>query len=140
MSKILTYRLKLGVTHGLRKKAGKDGKVEFVPGQMAPTLFKMAAGPSTNIDSLGRNIAPEKYRKSMPDSANMTRALRGSSYAAISATINGWTGGNAHQPGFVDVSPNVLKYWVTSISGGAGRFVGDVADAGWGAYKGVAPD
>jgi hypothetical protein len=34
----------------------------------------------------------------------------------------------------------VLKYWVTTLTGGAGRFVGDVADAGIGAASGKAPN
>jgi hypothetical protein len=118
----------------------KDGQVEFAPDQVLPTAIKMGIGPSINRDSFGREIAPTKHRASLPDSQNMTRALRGSSYAAISATLNDWTGGNAYQAGAVDVSPNVLKYWVTSLAGGFGRFVGDTADAGIGAAQGVAPD
>lgn len=115
----------------------QDGKVEFHPEQMTPTLIKMVTAPANNLDSLGRRIAPIKYQASKPDSENMTRALRGSTYASIAATLNDWTGGNNSQPGFVDVSPNVLKYWVTSITGGAGRFSSDIADAVTG---GVVPE
>lgn len=118
----------------------QDGKVEFRPEQLLPTIPKMAVAPSTNLDGLGRAIQPRKFKASTPDSQNMTRSVRGTLYADVAASLNDWTGGNEFQSGAVDVSPNTLKYWVTSITGGAGRFLGDTANAAYGGSQGVAPE
>jgi len=108
--------------------------------QVAPTFIKTATGPSINEDSMGRQIMPTKFSDAVPDSQTMTRAVRGTLYQDIAEFLNESTGGSKYEPGALDVSPNTLKYWVTSLTGGAGRFVSDMVTGIEGAAQGVAPD
>lgn len=117
-----------------------NGSTTIRPDQLLPTLPKMLIAPATNLNSFGSTIAPKKYRESLPDSENMSRSLRGTAYSDIAELLNSLSGGNPHQAGIVDVSPNVLKFWVTSLTGGAGRFAGDMFNAGVGATDGTFPD
>ena len=109
---------------------------------MTPTLVKMALAPHENENSFGAPIQPEKasYSKNKPDSQNMFRNTKGTLYSGAAEWMNEVTGGSKYQPGGVDVSPETLKFWVSSLTGGAGRFVTDSIGAAYGATEGVAPD
>lgn len=108
--------------------------------QLLPTSMKMALGPQMNEDSFGRPIAPKKYVETEPDSQNMNRATNGSLYAGVAEKLNALTGGSKYEKGMVDVSPEVLRFWVKSLTGGTGQFVMDSINIGSAAVQGVAPE
>lgn len=118
---------------------GKDGANLF---QLTPTVVKMVLAPHENQNSFASPIQPEKnsFSKNKPDSQNMFRNTEGSLYAGSAEWVNEMTGGSEYRAGGVDVSPEVLKFWVTTLTGGTGRFVADSIDAAYGATQGVAPD
>lgn len=120
----------------------KDDETEIRLDQLLPTLPKLIMGPGINMDSLGRQIQPDKaiWNRSIPDSQNMTRSVRGTVYEDIANFMNEITGGSKYNPGAIDISPNTIKYGVTSLTGGAGRFVSDVVTGVMDAAEGVAPE
>jgi hypothetical protein len=121
---------------------GDDDNIETRLSQLSPTLMKLMFGPEMNRDSLGRQIQPDKasWNQSVPDSQNMFRSVRGTVYEDIAHFMNDITGGNKYNPGAIDISPNTIKYWVTSLTGGAGRFVSDITTGSLNAAEGVSPE
>jgi hypothetical protein len=110
---------------------------DISPSQILPTHIKMLAAMDTNTDGLGRQITPTKFSESLPDSQNMFRSVRHTAYADMAAFLNSATGGTQYTPGAVDVSPNTLKYWVTTLTGGVGRFASDVTTGSMAALRGA---
>ncbi|MCP5244887.1 MAG: hypothetical protein H6937_02505 [Burkholderiales bacterium] len=108
--------------------------------QLLPTFPKIIMAPGINLDGLGRQIHPTKYQDSVPDSQLMWRSVRGTAYEDIAHFMNDITGGSQYNPGAIDVSPNTIKYWVTSLTGGAGRFVSDITTGSMNAAEGVEPE
>jgi adenine/guanine phosphoribosyltransferase-like PRPP-binding protein len=102
-----------------------------LPGfQLLPTLPKMLLGPSVNEDSFGREIGPKRWNDANPDSQMMHRATKGSIYSGVAEGMNALTGGSKYQKGLADVSPETLKYWVRSLTGGAGQAAFDLVSIG----------
>lgn len=104
---------------------------------LLPTIPKMALGPSVNQDSFGREISPKKYSDNKPDSQTMYRGTKGTVYSGAARALNAITGGSDYQKGWADVSPETLKYWVNSLTGGAGKFAVDVVQSPYRASQGV---
>src|SRR5690606_41832067 len=48
-------------------------------------------------------------------------------------------GGSKYEPGRISVSPDTIKFMVTSITGGAGKFVSDAVTGTMGVANGIAP-
>lgn len=121
---------------------GDDDNIETRLSQLSPTLMKLMFGPEMNMDGLGRQIQPDKasWDQSVPYSQNMFRSVRGTVYEDIAHFMNDITGGNKYNPGAIDISPNTIKYWVTSLTGGAGRFVSDITTGSLNAAEGVSPE
>lgn len=117
-----------------------QGNKEIRPELMLPTLAKMAVAPATNVDGLGRPVTPFKYDQSIPDSSTMTRSVRNTWYEGMASSLNEITGGDKFTPGAIDISPNTLKYWVTSVTGGWGRALTDTTQGAAGLMGGVAPE
>lgn len=108
---------------------------------VSPTAVQMAVAPSVNRDSLGRTIAPEAFPgDSRPDSQRMFRTARGTIYEDVAYFLNDVTGGSRYEPGAIDVSPNTLKYWVTSLTGGAGKTISDTSTMLGLLAEGITPD
>lgn len=118
---------------------GEEG-TEIRPEQLLMTIPKIVMGPSINLDGLGRPVHPTKYQESVPDSQLMWRSVRGTPYDDIATALNDMTGGSKYAPGAIDISPNTIKYWVTSLTGGAGRFVSDITTGTLDAVQGVPPE
>jgi orotate phosphoribosyltransferase len=116
-----------------------ENETQFMPFQLLPTVPKMIIGPSVNLNSMGREIHPKRYSDSMPDSQLASRSVRGTVYQDLADYLNEVTGGAKYEPGRVSVSPDVIKFWVTSITGGAGKFVSDSVTGGMSAASGIAP-
>jgi len=119
---------------------GDDGNTEIRMDQVLPTLPKLIMAPGINMDSLGRQIHPVKYQDSVPDSQLMWRSVRGTAYEDIAHFMNDITGGSQYNPGAIDISPNTIKYWVTALTGGAGRFMSDITTGGLNAAEGISPE
>ncbi len=110
------------------------------PELMLPTIPKILIGPGINKDGLGRQVSPVKYDDAQLDSQNMTRGVRDTVYQDLAFALNDATGGTKYNPGAVDVSPNTIKYWVTNLTGGAGRTSSDILTGAMDLGAGVTPD
>lgn len=111
---------------------GNSGVVSVLP-----TVAKIAVGPTVNQDSFGREITPKQWNNAMPDSQIMNRPTKGTAFASVAESLNDLTGGTKYTKGMVDVSPETLKYWVNTIFGGTGKFVGDLVNSPYKASQGV---
>jgi hypothetical protein len=109
--------------------------------QVLPTVPKMVLGATeaVNEDGFGSSITPTKWNDAMPDSQLMFRGTHGSIYDNIASKLNSATGGSDYEAGFIDVSPETMKYWVKSLLGGTGQFFGDGLNIGKGVLDGVPP-
>ena len=107
---------------------------------LLPTAAKLGVAPYTNMDGLGRPIYPFSFSDSVPDSQKMTRSARNTWYEGLAYTLNDITGGDKYTAGGIDVSPNVIKYWVESLTGGWGKFAADASRMTVNAVQGVAPE
>jgi hypothetical protein len=56
----------------------------------------------------------------------MNLNTRNTAYASMAKGMNDLTGGTDYKKGLVDVSPETLKYWVNSLTGGAGKAAMDM--------------
>jgi hypothetical protein len=94
--------------------------------QTMPTVIKMAGQAALNKGPFGQEMVPgSQWDEGKPDNQRMFRTTKGTVYAGIASGMNRATGGTDTQKGFIDVSPETLKYWWNSTTGGAGRFWAD---------------
>jgi len=105
---------------------GNPMEGEHFPLQVMPTAVKMAFGPNSNEDSFGKAIMPQRFNDAKPDSQLMFRSTKGSVYASTAEKLNELSGGTKYRPGNIDVSPETLKFWVSSLTGGAGQAAVDI--------------
>jgi hypothetical protein len=117
-----------------------DDSGKFVPFQMMPTIPKMALSPEVNQGAFAKPIMPTKFSEAKPDSQTMWRGTKGSIYDSITSSLNDATGGNKYQAGGIDMSPETLKFWVNSLTGGAGRFLADSVNLPIMLAQGATPD
>lgn len=108
--------------------------------QLLPTIPKMVMAPSVNENSFGSPITPDKFNQNKPDSQTLYRNTKGTAYADLASGLNSITGGNKYKPGLIDVSPETLKFWMSTLTGGAGQFAMDAINTGMVGAQGVAPE
>lgn len=102
------------------------GLVELLPGAVGGELMRAAARLAVNRSGLGRDIVPDsKFDENRPDSLRMWRSTKGTFADKTAGTLNRWTGGTKTQSGAIDVSPETLRYWASTLTGGAGTFLSD---------------
>lgn len=102
------------------------GLVELVPGVAGGELMRAALRAGVNRSGLGGDIVPDsKFDESRPDHLRAYRSTKTSVYQTIADQLNAATGGTQTQAGLVDVSPETLKYWTRTLTGGAGAFLAD---------------
>lgn len=108
---------------------------------LLPTIPQIVASPLINRTSLGAPIYPESaFDQSRPDSLKMWRATQGTMWQHSTQALNAITGGNAAEKGWLDVSPETLKFLWNTATGGTGRFVVDGITLGWNlTAEGLAP-
>ena len=93
---------------------------------LAPTVIQIAGAPAVNQTSMGRDVYPEmSWDDSAPDHQKMYRNTRGSIAEMVSSSLNSMTGGDDVRGGRADVSPETLKYYWRTFTGGAGAFFSD---------------
>lgn len=106
--------------------AEASGLVEMVPGIFGGELMRAAARMAVNRSGLGGQIVPEsKFDEDKPDNQRMWRSTRGTPYEKVTTWLNEATGGTPSQAGFVDVSPETLKFWTSTLTGGTGKSIVD---------------
>lgn len=92
----------------------------------APTVPQLFMAPAFNINDFGGELVPESgFDEGKPDNQRLNRLTKGTTYAEAAEWMNAQTGGTKSQKGGIDVSPETLKHWVTSLTGGAGAFHAD---------------
>jgi hypothetical protein len=104
---------------------GGQGALNFI----APTVLDPLVDVAQNKDWFGGAIVPGGgFYSPFPDSQKAKANTSGlSKWAAES--LNAITGGDKVTPGAVDVSPAVLDYYYSFVTGGMGRFIKDTAIA-----------
>jgi DNA repair protein RadC len=103
---------------------GDDPKGENLI-SMLPTALKMVLQPAFGINDFGGPMRPE-YNASQPDNEKMWRGTRGSLYDHAAQGIAALHG-SPYENNWNDVSPETLKYWVKTLTGGTGAFMADSA-------------
>lgn len=105
--------------------------VEAVPGVAGGELMRAALRAGVNRSGLGGDIVPDsKFDEGKPDNLRAYRSTRTSVYQTIATQLNAASGGTPTQAGLIDVSPETLKYWTRTLTGGAGAFFADLASIG----------
>lgn len=94
----------------------------------APTMADPFVDVTLNSDFTGRPIQPQQnpFDSDVTPSENFFPSASAWSKGTARA-INAATGGDRVVPGKVSVSPEVIEYFFGFVTGGAGRFIGDVA-------------
>lgn len=88
--------------------------------------MRAALRAGVNRSGLGGDIVPDsKFDEGKPDNLKAYRSTRTSLYQDIATKLNAATGGTPTQAGLIDVSPESLKYWLKTLTGGAGSFFAD---------------
>ena len=84
-----------------------------------------------NRNGFGGEIAPQSaHDEGQPDNLKSYRATKNTAYDRVARELNSATGGTATQSGAIDVSPETLKLWMSTLTGGVGSFVSDVLHNG----------
>ena len=92
---------------------------------VAPTIFDPFIDIYSNEEEFsGRPITKETspFDPTPPPNSQLYWSTTSPSAKWIAANLNSLTGGNAIQSGIVDISPDLLEYWVGFLTGGAGMF------------------
>ena len=104
-----------------------DEKGSFEPQELVPfeplrDLMRFRA----NRTGFGGPIRPDSpYDQKKPDHLKMWRGSKGGAYAEATQWLNDVTGGTKTRPGAIDVSPETLKWMVSTIGGGTATFIQD---------------
>jgi hypothetical protein len=84
-----------------------------------------------NRNSFGAPILPENDSdKKKPDHLREWRSSKGSAYEAAANWMNAASGGTKTRAGNVDISPETLKFIVSTLGGGTARFAFDMLHLG----------
>lgn len=101
---------------------------------LLPTAIRIPANIQTNRDDFGHKIRREDaYAKSAVPRASMGRPDTLELFKLTSKGLNRLGGGDDFTPppmAWMDVAPEDLEYLVKAVTGGAGKFVVDVATLG----------
>lgn len=120
------------------------GGIELLPGAIGGELMRAAIRSAANRNGLGGEIVPASaFDEGKPDNLKMYRGSKGSTYELLAREANLLTGGTKTQSGLVDVSPETLKFWTETVTGGSGKFAVGMLDAGrgwWDAWNETDPE
>ena len=99
---------------------GANSPLNFI----APTFADPLVDLATNTDFAGNDIVPERptFGLDVPDSQKYW-ANTGEIPKWAAEQLNRLTGGSEVRPGAVDVSPEVLQFWVDYATGATGKFI-----------------
>lgn len=92
---------------------------------MLPTAAAILLRPGANVSGMGNEMYPESaFKPDQPDNEKLYRGTKGTVYDKIAQGVSDRIG-NKYLNDWSDVSPEVLKYWVSTLTGGTGRFIVD---------------
>lgn len=99
---------------------GANSPLNFI----APTFADPLVDLATNTDFAGNDIVPDRptFGLDVPDSQKYW-ANTGEIPKWTAEQLNRLTGGNEVRPGAIDVSPEVLQFWVDYATGATGKFI-----------------
>jgi hypothetical protein len=90
---------------------------------LTPSYIKPAIDVAFNQNFLGYKIYPEKiWDKNKPDSWNFKKSTSETA-KAIAQGLNTFRGGNEFESGPIDITPDVMEYYVRQYLGGPGYFI-----------------
>jgi N12 class adenine-specific DNA methylase len=103
---------------------------------LLPTVFRAPAHIGVNKNWTGNPLYPEReWDKAKPDSEQYFRTNSEFSKAAA-REVNKLGGGSPYQSsGWLDWHPGSIDHVIETLTGGLGKFVGDVVKTGGGLYK-----
>lgn len=92
---------------------------------MLPTAAAILLRPGANVSGMGNEMYPESaFKPDQPDNEKLYRGTKGTVYDKLAQGVSERIG-NKYLNDWSDVSPEVLKYWVSTLTGGTGRFIVD---------------
>lgn len=94
---------------------------------LMPTITRLGLDVAVNRNAFGQPIMPEvqPWNPGQPDSQRKWRTTSGTLHDQITSGINRLTGGSPYESGFIDVSPETVRYLWRGLFGGAGQFAAD---------------
>ncbi len=115
---------------GVYSSDSNDKPMDLVTAAV-PTALRPAVEAATNRNSFGSKIVPEnEFTKDRPDNLKMNRATKGTAYDAAAqgiAAAGEALGAGKYENDITKVSPEMLKHWWRTYTGGLGSFLGDTA-------------
>lgn len=94
-----------------------------------PTVLRPGFEAATNRNAFGSKIVPENdFTKDRPDNLKMNRNTKGSAYDSAAqgiAAAGEVLGAGRYENDITKVSPETLKHWWRTYTGGLGTFIGD---------------
>lgn len=107
-----------------------DAAIAFVPTALRSTMVE----PAVNRNSFGSKIVPESdFTKDRPDNLKMNRNTKGTVFDSLAQGIASggeMLGEGRYENGLTKVSPETLKHYWRTFTGGLGTFLGDTASLG----------
>jgi hypothetical protein len=110
-------------------RSDSDNKALDLATSVVPTALRPSVEAATNRNSFGSKIVPEnEFTKDRPDNLKMNRATKGTAYDAAAqgiAAAGEMAGAGRYENDITKVSPETLKHWWRTYTGGLGSFLGD---------------
>ncbi len=98
---------------------------------LVPTVLRPSVEAATNRNSFGSNIVPESdFTKDRPDNLKMNRNTKGTVFDSTAQALakgGELAGARRYENDISKVSPEMLKHWWRTYTGGLGTFVADMA-------------
>ncbi len=101
---------------------------------VVPTVLRPAIESTTNRNAFGSKIVPESdFTKDRPDNLKMNRNTKGTMFDSAAqgiASAGEAMGAGRYENDITKVSPETLKHWWRTYTGGLGTFIADMGSLG----------
>lgn len=104
------------------------GGTESFANFVSPTVVDPFIDIIENEDFAGKPIFKEAFPGETSPESQRYWSTTNPSAIWVAQNINSLTGGTSAIPGFIDLSPDVLNFWLEFATGGVGRFVQRTAE------------
>jgi hypothetical protein len=104
------------------------GGTENFANFFAPTVVDPFIDVMQNEDFAGKPIFKEAFPGDRSPESQRYWSTTNPSAIWVAQNINSLTGGTSAIPGFIDLSPDVMNFWLEFATGGVGRFVQRTAE------------
>ena len=96
----------------------------------APTMLDPVMVISNNKTDQGIPLMPDSpWNEGQPDSEKFWGSTRGTMFQQTARLLNTASGGNPYESGYVDISPETMRYMFGFLTGGTGGFVRDASES-----------